>query len=246
MKNPLKETPAPAVELEEPISPEIPRGATPMSHVRILLVDDHPLMRQGLRSLLEQDRRFEIVGEADNAPRAMELATKLRPNLAVVDISLRSTNGIELTKGLRAQVPTMAVLIMSMHDEDVYAERALRAGAMGYLMKREAVDKVVTAIDRIMQGEIFLGDRIKGMMLRRFVQHRADEVVSPMEKLSDREMEVFQLLGNGYGTREIADQLKLSVKTIDSYREHLKEKLSLTSGSDLVRHAIQWMKSQSM
>jgi DNA-binding NarL/FixJ family response regulator len=209
-----------------------------------MLVDDHPLMRQGMKALIEQQRRFAICGEADNTPRALELAGKLQPDLAIIDITLKSTNGIELAKGLRVQVPGMKLLVVSMHDEDVYAERALRAGAMGYVMKHEASEKIITAIDRIMQGDIYVSDRLKGKMLHRFVQH-SDPVSSPMEKLSDREMEVFQLLGNGYGTREIAQLLNLSVKTIDSYREHLKEKLGITSGGDLVRRAIQWMRSQT-
>jgi DNA-binding NarL/FixJ family response regulator len=211
-----------------------------------MLVDDHPLMRQGMKTLIEQHRRFEVCGEADNAPRALELVAKLQPDLAIVDISLQSTNGIELTKGLRGLCPAMQVLIISMHDENVYAERALRAGAMGYLMKHEAGDKIIAALEQILDGEVHLSDGVKGRMLHRFVQHRTDALISPMEKLSDREMEVFQLLGNGYGTREIANLLKLSVKTIDSYREHLKEKLGLPTGNDLVRHAIQWTKSQSV
>lgn len=214
--------------------------------VRVMLVDDHPLMRQGMKTLIEQNSRFEVCGEADNAPRALELVAKLQPDLAIVDISLQSTNGIELTKGLRGLCPAMQVLIISMHDENVYAERALRAGAMGYVMKHEAGDKIIVAMEQILKGEVHLSDRVKGRMLHRFVQHRADVLISPMEKLSDREMEVFQLLGNGYGTREIANLLNLSVKTIDSYREHLKEKLGLPTGNDLVRHAIQWTKSQSI
>lgn len=211
---------------------------------RVLLVDDHPLTRHGMKALISQQPNLEIVGEADSAPRALELVEKLKPNLAIVDITLRSTNGIELTKGMRAQSPELQVLIVSMHDENLYAERALRAGAMGYLMKHEASEKIITAIQRIQQGEIYLSDRIKEKMLHRFVNHKTDELVSPIDTLSDREMEVFQLIGNGYGTRLIAQQLNLSIKTIDSYREHLKLKLNLESGSELVRYAIQWMKSQ--
>lgn len=216
----------------------------PSGKSRVLLVDDHPLTRHGMKALISQQPNLEIVGEADSAPRALELVEKLKPNLAIVDITLRSTNGIELTKGMRAQSPDLQVLIVSMHDENLYAERALRAGAMGYLMKHEASEKIITAIQRIQQGEIYLSDRIKEKMLHRFVNHKTDELVSPIDTLSDREMEVFQLIGNGYGTRLIAQQLNLSIKTIDSYREHLKLKLNLESGSELVRYAIQWMKSQ--
>lgn len=218
----------------------------PHGRIKIFIIDDHPLMRRGVRTLIEQDKRFEVCGEADNAPRALELVGKLQPDLAIVDISLKSTNGIELTKGLRSQLPSMQILVVSVHDENVFAERALRAGAMGYLMKDETTEKVIAAIEQILRGEVHLSEQVKGRMLHRLVHDRAPALVSPVDKLSDREMEVFQLIGNGYGTREIAGLLKLSVKTIDSYREHLKEKLSLGSGSDLVRHAIQWVKGQSV
>lgn len=218
-----------------------PKAAGP---ARVLLVDDHPVTRQGMKALISLQTNFEVVGEADSAPRALELVEKLKPTLAIVDITLRSTNGIELTKCMRAQSPELHVLVVSMHDENLYAERALRAGAMGYLMKHEASEKIVTALQCVRQGEIYLSDRIKERMLHRLVHHKADKLVSPIEALSDREMEVFQLIGNGYGTRLIAEQLNLSVKTIDSYREHLKLKLNLESGSELVRYAIQWTRSQ--
>lgn len=248
MRSSPRKTPVPPQP--EGITP--PAAATPdkpakaSGRIRVMLVDDHPLMRQGMKTLIEQHGRFEVCGEADNAPRALDLVAKLQPDLAIVDISLQSTNGIELTKGLRGLCPATQVLIISMHDENVYAERALRAGAMGYVMKDEAGDKIIAAMEQILAGEVHLSDRVKSRMLHRFVQHRANVLISPMEKLSDREMEVFQLLGNGYGTREIANLLNLSVKTIDSYREHLKEKLGLPTGNDLVRHAIQWTKSQSI
>ena len=218
----------------------------PSNKTRILLVDDHPLLRRGMRALLEQQGRFEVCAEADSAPVAMELARKCKPDLTIVDISLKSTNGIELTKGLKVESPEMRVLVVSMHDEELYAERALRAGAVGYLMKQEAGDKIIIAIDRILAGEIYVSDRLKEKMLHRLVNHRTDKIASPIDTLSDREMEVLQLLGNGFGTRAIASQLKLSVKTIDSYREHLKLKLGLKTGADLVRYAIQWMKSQAI
>ena len=157
-------------------------GATAIaSKTKILLVDDHPLLRQGLKVLIEQNSRYEVCGEADSAPRALELAAKLSPNLAIVDITLKSTDGIELTKGLRAQVPDMPILVVSMHDEDVYAERVLRAGAMGYLMKHEAAEKVMAAIDSIMHGEIYLSDRLKGKLLQQFVHQRNPQPVSPTE-----------------------------------------------------------------
>ena len=233
--------------MASPTAPSSPEEKTSpaFAKTKILLVDDHPLLRQGLKVLIEQNSRYEVCGEADSAPRALELAAKLSPNLAIVDITLKSTDGIELTKGLRAQVPDMPILVVSMHDEDVYAERVLRAGAMGYLMKHEAADKVMAAIESILHGEIYLSDRLKGKLLQQFVHQRNPQPVSPTEKLSDREMEVFRLIGTGYGTREIAGLLNLSVKTIDSYRENLKAKLDLPTGGDLMRYSIQWMKSQT-
>ena len=226
--------------------PAVRPPANYSAKVRILLVDDHPLLRRGLRTLLEQHGRFEVCAEADSAPVALDMVRKFGPDLTIVDISLKSANGIELTKGLRAQAPSMRVLVVSMHDENLYAERALRAGAMGYLMKDEAGDKILIALDRILQGEIYVSDRLKEKMLHRFVNHHAEKVESAIDTLSDREMEVLQLIGNGFGTRAIASQLKLSVKTIDSYREHLKLKLDLQTGADLVRYAIQWTKSQEV
>jgi DNA-binding NarL/FixJ family response regulator len=233
---PRKATPAPSRPVVEP--PTVPK-------TRILLVDDHPLLRRGMRVLIEQKGKFEVCAETDNAPEAVALVERHSPDLTVVDITLRSTNGIELTKALRAQSPAMRVLVVSMHDEQVYAERALRAGAMGYLMKDQAGEKLISAIERIMTGEIYVSDRLKEKMLNRFLNHSAEKGISLAETLSDRELEVLDLIGNGYGTRAIAEQLKLSVKTIDSYREHLKLKLNLKSSGELVRYAIQWTKSQN-
>jgi len=187
-----------------------------------------------------------VCGEAESAPRALELVAKLSPNLAIVDITLKSANGIELTKDIRALAPATQVLVVSMHGENIYAERALRAGAMGYLMKDEPADNILTAIEAVLRGEVFVSDRIKDRMLHRFVHKPSDLLASPIDRLSDREMEVLRLIGNGYGTRDIASLLNLSVKTIDSYREHLKEKLALANGGDLVRYAIQWTKSETV
>lgn len=211
---------------------------------KVLIVDDHPITRQGLRVLVDQQPDFAVCGEADNAAVAMDLAAKLKPDIAIVDITLRTANGIELTKNLRAHSPTLLILIVSMHDEELFAERALRAGAKGYLMKHEASDQIVNALRRIANGDIYVSGRVQARMLSRMVNSRTGEVASPVESLSDREMEVFQLLGNGYSTRQIAERLNLSVKTIDSYREHLKLKLNLETGADLIRYAIQWVKTQ--
>lgn len=232
------------------VSPQADAGGlaqptdAPASKKKVLIVDDHPITRQGMRMLIDQQPDFTVCGEADNAAYAMELATRLKPDLAIVDITLRTANGIELTKNLKAHSPDLLILIVSMHDEELFAERALRAGAKGYLMKHEASDQVTSALRRIVSGDIYVSERVQARMLSRMVNNRTGEVVSPVESLSDREMEVFQLLGNGYSTRQIAERLNLSVKTIDSYREHLKLKLNLESGADLIRYAIQWVKSQ--
>lgn len=213
---------------------------------RIFLVDDHPITRQGVAVLINQEPDLEVCGETDSAPKAFDLLQKVKADLAVVDISLKTTSGIELTKNLKVLLPDLPVLIMSMHDESLYAERALRAGAKGYVMKQEASDNILVAIRRILNGELYLSDKMKEKMLHRLVHNRKDEVVFSIDTLSDREMEVFQLIGNGFSTRQIATKLNLSVKTIDSYREHLKLKLHIEKGADLVRHAIQWVKSENI
>jgi DNA-binding NarL/FixJ family response regulator len=214
---------------------------------RVFLVDDHPITREGIGMLINQEPNLEVCGETDSAPKALELINQLSPDMAVIDISLKSMSGIELMKNIKTLRSELPVLVMSMHDEGLYAERALRAGARGYIMKNEASDRIRTAIHRVLAGELYLSDRMKEKMLHRLVSSKKnEEVVSSVELLSDREMEVFQLIGNGFSTKQIASKLNLSVKTIDSYREHLKLKLPLEHGSDLVRYAIQWVKSQSV
>ncbi len=213
---------------------------------RILLVDDHPITRQGVAALINREHNLIVCGEADSAPKALELITKSPPDLAIVDISLRSMSGIELIKNVKAIMPSLPVLVMSMHDESLYAERALRAGAQGYVMKQEASEKILTAVRRLLDGEIYLSDAMKEKMLHHIVSTKKEDTRFSIDKLSDREMEVFQFIGNGYSTRQIATRLNLSVKTIDSYREHLKLKLQLENGSELLRYAIQWVKSQNV
>lgn len=164
----------------------------------------------------------------------------------MVDVSLKTMSGIELMKNIKVLAPNLPVLFMSMHDESLYAERALRAGAQGYIMKQEASEKILTAIHRVLDGELYLSDRMKEKMLHRIVNKKKEDGGFSIDSLSDREMEVFQLIGNGFSTRQIAAKLNLSVKTIDSYREHLKLKLQLETGSDLVRYAIQWVKSENV
>jgi DNA-binding NarL/FixJ family response regulator len=235
------------MKTEKRSAPPVPAPEEKLSaKFRILLVDDHPITRQGVSALINQERNLTVCGEADNAPRAIELITKLTPDIAIVDISLKSMSGIELIKNIRVPAPRLPILVMSMHDEGLFAERALRAGAQGYIMKQEASEKILTAIHQVLAGEIYLSDAMKEKMLHRVVNHKKEETGFAIDQLSDRELEVFQLIGNGYPTRQIAQRLNLSVKTIDSYREHLKLKLLLENGADLVRYAIQWVKSQGI
>jgi DNA-binding NarL/FixJ family response regulator len=212
----------------------------------VLLVEDHPITRLGLKAVIDQQLDLCVVAETDNAPHALQLVTEKHPHAAVVDISLKTTNGIELTKNLVAAAPDLAILVVSMHDENIYAERALRAGARGYLMKQEASEKIVPAIRTVLNGELYLSEKTRENMLHRLVNKRKDTEVFPIDTLSDREMEVFQLIGQGFSTRQIAEKLHLSSKTIDSYREHLKLKLNLSSGAELVRHAIEWGKGAEL
>lgn len=217
-------------------------GASSRKH-RVFIVDDHPVTRTGVATLVNREADMEICGEADNALDAFTEIQNKRPDLALIDISLKKPNGIELLKNLRAVMPGLRTLIMSMHDEELYAERALRAGAQGYIMKEEAGEKIVHAVRKILKGEPYLSEKMKNRVLHHVMGVRKHDSAHSIHSLSDREMEVFNLIGDGFSTRDIAEKLTLSVKTIDSYREHLKLKLGLKKGSDLVRYAIQWVKS---
>jgi DNA-binding NarL/FixJ family response regulator len=207
---------------------------------RVLLVDDHPIIRQGLALLIDREPDLSVCGEADGAHSAFQAITTLRPDLVVLDISLSGPDGLEVLKEIRLKTASLPVLILSMHDESIYAERAMRAGANGYIMKQEATEKVLVAIRRILQGEVYLSDRLTSTMLQQYVRGNAPVKKSPLVNLSDRELEVFRLIGEGRGTRQIADELHLSVKTIESYQAHIKEKLALRNARELVQHAIEW------
>lgn len=212
---------------------------------RILLVDDHPLVRTGLAQLINRQADLQVVGEADSASAAMSAIGSLHPDLAVVDISLSDRSGLDLLKDLTASVPKLKVLILSMHPESLYAERALRAGAKGYIMKQEAPDKVLVALRRIAAGEVYVSEAMNAKMLKSMADRRSSaDQQSPVERLSDRELEVFRLIGKGFGTREIAEKLFLSVKTVETHREHIKEKLKLANKGEFLRYAVQWVADQ--
>jgi DNA-binding NarL/FixJ family response regulator len=207
---------------------------------RVLLVDDHPIVRQGLALLIDRENDLSVCGEAEGAHSAFHAVATLRPDIVVLDISLSGPDGLDVLKEIRARTIHLPVLILSMHDESIYAERAMRAGANGYIMKQEATEKVLIAIRRILQGEVYLSDRLINSMLRQYVRGTAPAQASPLVNLTDRELEVFRLIGEGHGTRQIADQLHVSVKTIESYQAHIKDKLALKNARELLQHAIEW------
>jgi DNA-binding NarL/FixJ family response regulator len=212
--------------------------------MRVLIVDDHPLLRKGVGQLIDQEKDLIVVGEAEDAHKAITAIENSKPDIALIDISLSGTSGIELIKNIKARFPKLKMLVLSMHDESVYAQRALRAGASGYIMKQEGTEKVLLALRKVLQGEVYLSERLGNRMLHTLVSGRASLATSPVEELSDRELEVFSLIGQGHGTRPIAEKLHLSVKTIESHRAHIKEKLNLQNASELVHHAIQWVQSE--
>jgi DNA-binding NarL/FixJ family response regulator len=219
-----------------------PSGATADSSgkTRILIVDDHPIVRQGLTLLIANEPDLEVCGEAADSGEAVRQLTASRPDLIVVDISLHSGNGIELIKQIRSRDPNVKMLVSSMHDESLFAERALRAGAMGYINKAEATDKVVEAIRQVIRGKIYLSPRMTERMLCRAIGTEESLDHSPIDSLSDRELEVFELIGQGLTTRQIANKLHLSPKTVETYRENIKSKLNLANATELTRHAVQW------
>jgi DNA-binding NarL/FixJ family response regulator len=211
--------------------------------IQILIVDDHPIVRQGLAELVNHENDLAVCGQAEDSHEALRAIGELTPNIAVVDISLKETSGLELIKDIHAQHPDLLVLALSMHNETLYAERALRAGAMGYIMKQEATENVIAAIRKILGGEIYVSDKMASRMVRRLVGGRSKMSASPVESLSDRELEVFHLIGKGHGTRQISEQLHLSIKTIETYRAHIKDKLQLANAAELLQYAIQWVSS---
>jgi DNA-binding NarL/FixJ family response regulator len=211
---------------------------------RVLIVDDHPLLRKGVSQLIDQEKDLLVVGEAEDAHKAITAIENTNPDVALIDITLNGASGIELLKDVRARFPKLKMLVLSMHDESVYAHRALRAGASGYIMKQEGTERVLTALRKVLKGEVYLSDRLGNRLLHTLVNGRSSPVSSPIEELSDRELEVFSLIGQGHGTRPIAEKLHLSVKTIESHRAHIKEKLNLRSATELVHHAIQWVQSE--
>ncbi len=221
------------------------RAADPAARKQILLVDDHPLMRAGLAQLINRQPDLAVCGEAGDPAAANRELSRARPDLILSDISMPGRSGFEFIKDLIASNSNLLILVVSMHDEVVYAERALRAGARGYVMKEAGGENLLAAIRQVLAGQIYLSPKMSAKILEDLSGRRPRGSVSPIEKLSDREFEIFQLVGLGKSTRDIAGQLNLSTKTVDVHRAHIKEKLQLTDSTALVRHAVRWVETQT-
>ncbi len=206
---------------------------------RILLVEDHPILRHGIRQLIDEEPDLVVCGEAEDAAQAVVAVASLNPDLVVLDIRLKDANGLDLIKDLRAKQPRLPVLVLSMYKESLYAERAMRAGARGYIMKQEATDKIMVAIRQVLAGNIYLSERMALQMAQKLVGSDRKSKEPSLEDLSDREFEVFTMIGQGLGPSEMAMKLGLSVKTVETHREHIKEKLKLRTAAELVRYAVQ-------
>jgi DNA-binding NarL/FixJ family response regulator len=208
-------------------------------HARIVLVDDHPMVRERLAEVINREPDLSICGEAEDRGGALEVIDREKPRLAIVDLTLKRSNGLDLIKDLRVMHPDLLILVLSMQDENLYAERVIRAGAHGYITKQEATRKILDAIRQVMAGKVFLSEEISADILSRMLG-KSRGAMRSLEVLSDRELQVFGLVGEGFGTRQIAEQLGLDVKTVETYRTRIKEKLELKDASELLRQAIAW------
>jgi DNA-binding NarL/FixJ family response regulator len=206
---------------------------------RIIIIDDHPIVRKGFAQLINREKDLRVVGEAEDQQSAREIIEKTAPDLALVDLTLKESDGLELIKDITVLYPKVKTLVISLHDERVYAERALRAGAKGYIMKSEATENVMTAIRQVLKGSIYLSSDMQERILQQYADNGAEER-SMVDILSDREFEVFQLIGKGLDTHSIAGRLTLSVKTIETYKAHIKNKLNLQSSTELIQRAVEW------
>ncbi len=220
------------------------QSAVKDTRARILLVDDHAVVRYGIAQLINRQSDMVVCGEEEDGSKAMTAIAALKPALVIADISLKDSSGLELMRNIKAQYPGLPVLVVSVHDESIYAEIAFRAGALGYLMKEEALEKILTAIRRVLSGAIYVSDRLAAKMLQQQVRGQTPIQESPVKGLSDRELEVFQLIGQWKKTREIADELHLSIKTIEYYREQIKRKLNLKNAAELTQYATSWVQRE--
>ena len=237
----VSQPPEPPAASPKKTEPPSEPTATSSIQRKVLLVDDHPVFRNGVGALISSEPDLLVCGEAESAPAALAAMRSLKPDVAILDISLHGTNGIELIKLMLAENPRLPLLMVSMHDESLYALRALRAGARGYVMKTEAMRDILTAVRKVLAGEIYVSACFGERLIFKAIQSLDGGMGSPVDKLSDRELEVLQLLGKGFGTREVADELHLSIKTIETHRAHIKEKLGFKDAGEMVRFAIDWV-----
>jgi DNA-binding NarL/FixJ family response regulator len=212
---------------------------------RIVIVDDHPLFRKGLQDMIHSDGTFAVCGEAGNAAEAIDMIRKVNPDMAIVDLSLPGANGIELIKNIRAEFQGLPILVLSMHDESLYALRALRAGAEGYVMKHEAMANVIHAIREVFNGRPYLSPAMAAQVITKFAHREAEGEVDAVERLSDRELEILELIGKGNDVRQIAKLLHLSPKTVETHRSHIKDKLDLKNSREVARFALQWLNARN-
>lgn len=212
---------------------------------KVLVVDDHPIIRHGIIQLINQETDLHVCGEGADVKSSLETIRSTSPDIVLVDISLKGGNGLDLIKLIREQFPYLPTLVVSMHDESVYAERSLRAGAKGYIMKQEATENVISAIRLVLKGDVYLSAKLKEKILDKIIDGRSQDNPNPVDKLSDRELEIFRLIGQGIGTRHIAEKLRLSIKTVEAHRAHIKDKLNLKSANELVHQAILWVEGNN-
>jgi DNA-binding NarL/FixJ family response regulator len=215
-----------------------------VTRTRIVLVDDHPMVRERLAEVINRETDMVVCGEAEDRGEALEVIGREKPGLAIVDLTLKRSNGLDLIKDLQVMHPELKILVLSMQEESLYAERVIRAGAHGYITKQEATRKILGAIRQVLEGKVFLGSQISGEILSRMLG-RSKAATRSLEMLSDRELQVFERIGQGFATRQIAEQLGLDVKTVDTYRARIKDKLELKDASELLRTAIAWNREQS-
>jgi DNA-binding NarL/FixJ family response regulator len=207
---------------------------------RVFIVDDHPIVRVGLSHLINQDKDFFVCGEADSVHKAIKAIEEIGPDIVIIDVCLKGQSGIELIKNIKGRIPDLPILALSIHDESIYAERVLRAGARGYIMKQEACEKVLTGLRQILDGDIFVSSKVAAKIMNKFIDKKAAQYDSPIDMLSDRELDVFRLIGQGLGTRQIAEELFLGIKTIETHRTRIKQKLKIKTSAELVQYAVRW------
>jgi len=217
----------------------------PSEKKRIFIVDDHAMFRDGLQQLIDREADLTVCGDAAEATKALEGISKSEPDLVIVDISLSGKSGIDLIKAIKDEYEDLPVLVVSMHEESLYAERALRAGAMGYVMKQEPAKVVKTAIRKVLAGDMHLSEKMASSVISKFMRGTDELPPSPLEKLSDRELEVFRMLGLGRGVRQIAEEMGVTIPTINSFRNRIKEKLQLSSSTEVMLHAIHWSREEA-